>query len=349
MSSLEPECVPVVTFEITTERELYRLTEQATMPTDLSVVPRLSVTCDLPLVDVVVVWDLEIEYLPRDVDPEFAQAYRIHHRWPGQASNGLEPFVPDFGAAVRGGTLTIRATTWVDHEPYTARTSVTILGSNPSTATLGAYFAANFPVSHYTLWRIAQAESNLRHFTDDGHPRWSSDGHRGVGLMQITYPTPTDDEIWSWKHNADAGSRVLQAAYATAQSWPSRVSGSSEFNSAVAAYNAAREQVEKPRLTRVTVPDLTSGNFACNPLQRERNAIRLYNGAGGTDPLGLPLHEYRLAYDSNAKLLELVVDEENLTATAQWVRVEPGERPRGVGAADYVDRVLSRPTPGACR
>jgi hypothetical protein len=167
--------------------------------------------------------------------------------------------------------------------------------------------------------------------------------------MQITYPSPTDDEVWNWKRNADAGNRVLQTAYANARSWPTTVAGSAEFGAAVDAYNAVRERVGKPRLTRVTIPEFTSGNFLCNLLQRENNAIRLYNGAAGTDPLGLALHEYRLAFDPSTSLLELIVDEESQTAHAQWVRVAPEERPQRSGVPDYVSRVLSRSPPGACR
>jgi hypothetical protein len=345
----EPECTLAVVFTITPSQDQYRITEQATMPSELTALPEVTGLCDISIDDLLFVWDIEIDYVPRDLDPEYAPAYHMHYRWPGQTSEGAQAFPPDFGDVVRGGTLTLRATMWVDHVPYSAKTTVTILGSNPSIAALQSYFASNFPISYYTLWRIAQAESNLRHFSDDGHPKWSNDSHHGVGLMQITYPVPSDDEIWSWKHNADAGSRVLQAAYATARNWPATVARSHELRSALDAYNAARERDGQPRLSRVTVPEFTSGNLLCNLLQRENNAIRLYNGAAGTDNLGLPLHEYKLSVDPTEGLLDLVVDEDSQTATAQWVRVPASERLRGAGVPDYVSKVLERPVPGACR
>ncbi len=166
--------------------------------------------------------------------------------------------------------------------------------------------------------------------------------------MQITNPAPTDDEIWSWKANADAGSRVLQGAYAVARNWPSTVARSREFTVAFDAYNTAREKAELPKLARATVPEFSSGNLLCNLQQRELDAIRLYNGAGGTDPLGLPLHEYRLAYDREQNLLDLDVNEDALTATAKWVRVAAEERPASSGVQDYVGRILARPALG-CR
>ena len=186
---------------------------------------------------------------------------------------------------------------------YSGRTTVPLLGTNPSQDVLLAYFSREFPNSYPTLWRIAQAESNLQQFRDDGHPKWSGDGHQGVGIMQITYPAPSEDEIWDWKKNADAGSRVLQNAYGVARSWPSTVSGSGGFTRAVDAVNAAREKAELPKLSRVTVPDFSSGNLLCNLQERELDAIRLYNGAGGTDHLGLPLHEYQLASSGEENLL----------------------------------------------
>ena len=116
----------------------------------------------------------------------------------------------------------------------------------------------------------------------------------------------------------------------------------------VDAYNTARETAGLPKLIRENVPEFSSGNLRCNLLQRERDAIRLFNGAGGTDNLGLPLHEYKLAYDPNENALDLLVDEDTQTASAQWVPVAAEERPQGRGIPDYVSKVLSRPPPAAC-
>ncbi len=336
------------TIEVVTKQDQYRITERATMPSDISAQVAVTGLCDATIDDLAFTWTVSITYTPSDHDPLNGPSAPIKYLWPPQRSAGSDAFSPDFGDVVRGGTLTLTTVTIIDGRLYTGRTNVSILGTNPSRDVLQAYYASDFPNSHYTLWRIAQAESNLRHFTDDGHPTWSGDQHNGVGIMQITYPAPTDDEVWSWKLNADAGSRVLQGAYANARNWPSSVARSREFSAAVDRYNATREKAELPKLARVTIPEFSSGNLLCNLQQRELDAIRLYNGAGGTDPLGLPLHEYRLAYDPTEGLLDLAVDEENLTASAQWVRVLPDERPQS-GAPDYVSAVLARPAPGACR
>ncbi len=340
-----------IALEVTTSQEQYRLSEQARMPTDVTAQVDVTGLCDptdTTIDDLIFIWTVSISYVPADFDPGNGPSQPIRYLWPPQRSEGAEPFSPDFGDVVRGGTLTLTAVTTIDGLLYSARKSVTILGTNPSRAVAQSYFSSEFPNSHYTLWRIAQAESDLRQFNDDGYPKWSSDGHYGVGIMQITYPEPTDDEVWNWKLNADAGSRVLQGAYAVARNWPTTVARSREFSLAVEAYNAAREKAELPKLTRVSVPEFTSGNLLCNLQQRELDAIRLYNGAGGTDQLGLPLHEFRLAYDATEGMLELVVDEENLTASAQWVQVAADERPRGHGVPDYVGKVLARPPPAAC-
>jgi hypothetical protein len=338
-----------VTIAVTTPRDEYWLTGQARMPSDLSAQVEATGLCDTTIDDLTFVWTVAISYIPSDYNPAHGPSDSIRYLWPPQQSEGSDAFSPDFGDIVRGGTLTLTAVTTIDGLLYSGRTSVTIVGTNPSRDALQGYFAAEFPNSHFTLWRIAQAESNFQQFRDDGHPKWSTDGHQGVGIMQITYPAPTDDEVWSWKVNADAGSRVLQNAAATARNWPGTVARSREFIAAIDAYNAAREKAEQPKLSRVTVPEFSSGNFLCNLQQRELDAIRLYNGAGGTDPLGLPLHEFKLAYDRTEGLLDLAVNEENLTGSARWVRVAADERPRGRGAPDYVNTILARPAPGACR
>ncbi|HZT07244.1 MAG TPA: hypothetical protein VFC51_09455 [Chloroflexota bacterium] len=343
-SPSEPE---PITLRVAAEHDVYRLSEQAEMPT-IVVTPAMTGIPDSAVDDLIFTWSIRITYTPSDDDPVDGPSSPITYRWPDQRTEGLSAFTPDFGDTVRGGTLTMRAVTVIADVEYAADATVTILGTNPPMSTVQGYLAAQFPTSYYTLWRIAQAESSVHQFTDNGYPLWSSDGEHGVGMMQITYPSPTDDEVWSWKRNADAGGRMLQNAYATARGWPAAVAGSREFRAAVDSYNDARESDGLPRLIRVTVPDFTSGNFYCDLQQRERDAIRLYNGAYGSDNLSLPLHEYQLAWDADAGLLDLDVDEEYETGIAKWVRVEPDQRPRGNVGNDYVERVLARPPPRPC-
>jgi hypothetical protein len=336
-----------ITVSVRTGEDRYWISTQATMPTDVSAFIRVTGLPAEAIRALEFTWTIAVTYVGADFDGDFGSVENIAYQWPSQTTSGFQSLDVQFGDVVRGGTLVLTASTSIGEQPYTARALVPILGRNPSSNELQAYFSSQFPSSYYTLWRIAQAESNLRHFTEDGYPKWSSDGFRGVGLMQITNPAPTPDEVWSWKRNADAGSRVLQGGYAIARDWPRTVAASSEFQSAIRAYDAARENAGLSKLQRVTVPDFTSGNFACNLLQRELDAVRLYNGAGGTDDLGRPLHEYKLAYDRTLGLLELDVDEENGTGTARWVRVPASERPAR-GAANYVEIVLSKPAPGRC-
>ncbi len=343
----EPPKPAVVIFKVKTNEERFWISEQGTMPANLRVIPQLNGLPDSVTDNLKLTWTVEIEYEPARFDLAYGPNVRIFHRWPAQTTECCDPFAPDFGDVVRGGTLLLTATVELNNVQHSSRTSVMVLGRNPPGDTVLSYLSSQFPSSHYTLWRIAQAESGVRQFNEDGHPVWSQDQRHGVGIMQITNPSPTDDEVWNWKRNADAGNRVLQSTYNSARGWPSYVAGSREFGSAIDAYNAARDSAGLPKVARVTVPEFSSGNLACNLQQRELDAIRLYNGAGGTDKLGLPLHEYKIAHDADLDLLDLVVDEESSTAVAQWIRVEPGERSRS-GAADYVDRVLSRAPPGRC-
>jgi hypothetical protein len=340
---------PLVTIDVVIEQHQYWIGEDATMPTDLTAFPRVRGVCEAAINDLTFTWTFEIAYGPADYDPANGPSDKIMYRWPSQTTEGLEILSPDFHNVVRGGTLTLTATTAINGRPYSGRSAVTILGKNPSPGTLLSYFSSQFPNSYYTLWRIGQAESNLRHFHDDGHPNWSGDQEHGVGIMQVTHPAPTDDDVWNWKRNVESGSTRLQGAYTVARNWPTILASSRQFSAAVDAYTAAREQAGLPKLARVTVPEFSAGNLLCDLQQRENDAIRLYNGAGGTDNLGLPLHEYKLAYDPTLDLLQLSVDEDEGTARAEWVQVAAAERPAGRGARDYVDRVVSRPPPGPCR
>jgi len=342
-----PEPSPEISIDIAFSEERYWINEQASMPTNVSAVPVVKGTPDQITDDLVWIWTTEIDYNPSDYSPNGPYT-NISYRWPPKISEGSEPFTPDFGNVVRGGTLSLTAITHINGVVYTGRTTVPILGTNPSRSALLSYLSGQFPSSFFTLWRIGAAESGLDQFGDDGYPKWSTDGYRGVGFMQITNPAPADDEIWSWKRNADAGSDVLQRAYANARNWPGAVSRSPEFAAAVEAFNASREVAGQPKLKSVSVPDFSSGNLRCNLLERERDAVRLYNGAGGSDDMGLPLHEYKLARDPVVNLLDLAVDEQTGTGTAKWVRVDPSERPQSSGASNYVDRVLDRAPPLPC-
>ena len=75
--------------------------------------------------------------------------------------------------------------------------------------------------------------------------------------------------------------------------------------------------------------------------QLERDAVRCYNGAAGSDNLGHNyLHEYRIVLDDNGALVA-DVGPGQATAVARWEVVPTDDRP-DVGDPDYVNHVYGR-------
>ena len=78
----------------------------------------------------------------------------------------------------------------------------------------------------------------------------------------------------------------------------------------------------------------------------ELDAIRGYDGWHGADGFGLELHEFRVSTEIVNGQEELIVeniDEANMTGTAAWKRLDPGDRPMAPGDPDYVQSVLAFP------
>jgi peptidoglycan hydrolase-like protein with peptidoglycan-binding domain len=246
-------------------------------------------------------------------------------------------FTPAF-SSVRGGRLDVSVTATVGKKPQIAKTSVTIAGTNP----LAADLTAQLP--HTTLVKMTCQENNQKQFRAKSHggigkcPGFSADGLGGVGLLQITRPRPTDDEIWDWRANAARGELVFNGKVAAARRYPARVQGSRRFGALVARFNRGRR-----RPLRITVPAFTTGDFNTNLRQLELDAIRGYNGYGGRDGLGHELHEFRISRDRRGRLVVANVNAAAGTAEAVWERVPVAARPSS-GDPDYVNRVLGKST-----
>ncbi|MFF9644879.1 hypothetical protein [Kitasatospora aureofaciens] len=201
---------------------------------------------------------------------------------------------------------------------------------------------------HDVLRRIARHESGCRQFDagadggTSGCPLFSGDNAGGAGVMQLTTPLPTDDQVWSWRANVTAGIGQFSSKLALARGYPAQVQATHSFQALVAAFNAARAAVGMPPVG-VTVPAFTSSGFAVAPAalgQLELDAIRGYNGWGGRDAFGLPLHEFRIVLDPGGGLV-VDVPPGGSQGTTRWERVPASARPQGFGDPGYVDHVLA--------
>ena len=241
---------------------------------------------------------------------------------------------------VAGGRLTLAITTkFQGSDLHKEVNDLVILGSNPPPGDVKAI------MPHLTLSKIAKTESGFRQFVSVSGvglmcPNWSDDNQGGVGIMQITRPQPSDEEVWSWRANAKRGQQIFSEKISGARRYAMMLRRNPEFRDHVELYNQRRAASGLPSLD-IRVPDFTTGDFEANLKQMELDSIRGYNGWAGQDQFRLPLHEYRLALDDDGYLV-VDVDEAARTGTVRWERVAPSDRPANSGNPDYVRMVLSQ-------
>ena len=118
-------------------------------------------------------------------------------------------FSPDFGA-LYGGELTITATCSApDHEDHSISKTVTINGTQPSTADIAAQIGTvGSPFDGADLRRIGCHESGLTQFRPSpGAPLFGDGGD--AGIMQICFQRTVAD-LWNWRSNVARGRDELR-------------------------------------------------------------------------------------------------------------------------------------------
>ena len=119
---------------------------------------------------------------------------------------GTGTWRPEWGALVAGAqTLSAHVMVGTGTEQPTAEdteTGLRIKGRNPSTSQI-----AGLASSPWYATRLIRAESSCRQF-DDGYPLKSEDN--GYGLMQITNPAPSEEDLWRWTTNVATGLSLLR-------------------------------------------------------------------------------------------------------------------------------------------
>lgn len=228
-----------------------------------------------------------------------------------------------------GGDLTITVKANVAGRELSASTTgLKIAAMNPMRTAIQA------ALQDETLQRIACHESRQRQFDAPPgavarSPLWSGDNLGGVGIFQLTYPHPTDEEVWNWKANVEAGRALLAEKRAAANSYANKITHKQKFKDMVKQLNADRAILNLSPIT-VHVPPFTTA-------QLDDDSIRAFNGYGtNRDQFGMALHEFRLVMDGSQ--LRVHVDEAHLVGTVEWERVPVNQRGAS-GDPDYVNHV----------
>ena len=69
------------------------------------------------------------------------------------------------------------------------------------------------------------------------YPYFSGDRLLGVGIGQLTYPQPTDDQIWDWTENVKAAVVLYNQKRTLSKGYPKLVAASANFLKLVKEYN----------------------------------------------------------------------------------------------------------------
>ncbi len=119
----------------------------------------------------------------------------------------------------RGGAIdTISIEAVADNIKYTKSINnpFTITGSNPPSQEIKDGLTVQQQVIIYK-----ESYPKWKHFNSNGLPIWGAP--HGYGLMQLDNPRATDQQVWNWNENIEAGIDLLDAKYNRGLGFPSRL------------------------------------------------------------------------------------------------------------------------------
>ena len=133
---------------------------------------------------------------------------------------GSQDYHPNF-PHIRGGQMTITATIIRNGQKCDSKQNQQqIQGLNPGAGTIQGALPGQFEI------QIACQESHFRQFSSSpGNPllRCEPDGRIGVGVLQQTTPSASDDAFWNWQQAITEGLGTLASKRAAAAGYPGRV------------------------------------------------------------------------------------------------------------------------------
>jgi hypothetical protein len=334
--------------------QIYRIGPEPSMPQIKAHARVVGVTPD-PSSTTTFTWDVNIHYDPSQSPygprrPPFDDDWQGIGTTIGSAVLVISPSA--FSGKIRGGDLKLSARGTVNGTPATGEKSgYKILGPPRGSATdTQVRQQLHTILTNSTLRKVASLESGGHQFDNRGYPLWSRDNLGGVGVMQVTNPQPSVDEVWNWQKNAMKGKSVFIDKKGAAN----RLAGRVERN----VNQIVSEDRQRHHLSQITivVPPLTSHGgtdfdlvydnvvFSNTVDQVQQDAIRCYNGVGADppspaqpmDPFAPPgLHEFQL--DRTSPLVPVLEFLNPSTARARWRHVN-----------DRAQQFAPRPCPGNC-
>jgi hypothetical protein len=131
------------------------------------------------------------------------------------------------GGDIRGGEGTLQIFFNNGTELDSLEKKIHIRGYNPVEANVETYFTRDIPYKVIARHESREGNSYYCQFTTRGKvnegeadvkwtPNWGDDGPGkpgGFGIMQLTDPIPTSQQLWSWKDNLVEGIRRINDIY----------------------------------------------------------------------------------------------------------------------------------------
>ena len=106
-----------------------------------------------------------------------------------------------------GGVLGGKLAVEVKAGTETFKRSVSITGTNPAQADVETFLATISDVEGFSA--ILEQETHFKNFINaDGQPIVAFD--HGYGMTQMTHPSPSFEQVWSWKENIHGGTALYQ-------------------------------------------------------------------------------------------------------------------------------------------
>ncbi|CAD6559980.1 hypothetical protein LMG27952_07014 [Paraburkholderia hiiakae] len=130
----------------------------------------------------------------------------------GSFSSSEKIWKADLGSKVLGGKLIVTVKIGND----TFKRTVMILAKNPSETQVTDFLAGMQNVTGFD--RLIAQEGKFKNFINaDNEPVVAGDA--GYGMTQLTHPSPTYEQAWSWKANILGGAALYQEKQAGAKSY----------------------------------------------------------------------------------------------------------------------------------